>query len=93
MEYVIQFAAVLGTVGLLWLTLQMLRRFRSTQNNSHRVQIQQRVSIASGCQLVVVQWDGRELLLATGTQSCTLVASKAAAETQVSTETSGAWAH
>jgi hypothetical protein len=93
MEYGMQLAAVVGTVGLLWLTLQTLRRFRATQNQGHRVLVQQRVSIANGCQLVVVHWEGRDLLLATGTQSCSLVASKPATEIEANKEASGAWAH
>ncbi|MFN0102134.1 MAG: hypothetical protein ACKV2U_08600 [Bryobacteraceae bacterium] len=93
MQYTIQLAAVIGTIGLLWLTLHALRRFRSTQNPGARVQIQQRLSIANGCQLVVVNWDGRELLIATGNQPCTLVASKLANEAPVRAEASGAWAH
>jgi len=93
MEYVIQVAAVLGTIGLLWLTLQALRRFRAVEQPGERVQVRQRVAIANGCQLVVVQWDGRELLIATGSQSCCVVASKAVSGSEVTAEANGAWAH
>lgn len=93
MEQAIQLAAVAGTIGLLWLSLQALRRFRGVQKPGARVQVRQRVAIASGCQLVVVNWDGRELLIATGNQPCTLVASKAEDQVQAQPEASGAWAH
>ena len=93
MEHAIQLAAVFGTIGLLWLTLQALRRYRAAERPGARMQVRQRLSIASGCQLVVVQWDGRELLIATGNQPCTVVASKSTNEAQVQTEASGAWAH
>lgn len=92
MEHAIQLAAIVGTIGLLWLTLQALRRFRGAPQSGDRVQVRQRLAIANGCQLVVVQWDGRELLIATGNHPCTLVASKPAAEAQVHMEASGAWA-
>ncbi len=93
MEHAIQLAAIFGTIGLLWLTLQALRRFRGVERPGARVQVRQRVGIANGCQLVVVQWDGREMLIATGSQTCTVVASKPVDETQVQPEASGAWAH
>lgn len=93
MEHAIQVAAIFGTVGLLWLTLQALRRFRGTAIPAARVQVRQRVSIANGCQLVVVQWDGREMLIATGSQPCTVVASKPVNDAQVHAEVSSAWAH
>ncbi|MBI2689765.1 MAG: flagellar biosynthetic protein FliO [Acidobacteria bacterium] len=92
MEYTIQFTAVAGTLGLLWLTLMGLRRLRGPENPRTRLQVRQRVSVANGCQLVVVEWDGRELLLATGTQSCSVVASKATLATETPAEVSGAWA-
>jgi hypothetical protein len=57
------------------------------------VQVQQRVAIANGCQLVVVNWDGQELLIATGSQACTLVAAKPASHPEVHAEVSGVWAH
>ena len=93
MEHAFQLAAIIGTLGLLWLPLHGLRRFRGARNPGVRVQVRQRVSIANGCQLVVVHWDGRELLIATGSQPCTLVASKSAAEPCVQAEAGGAWAH
>lgn len=93
MEHAIQVAAIFGTIGLLWLTLQALRRFRGVDSPGVRVHVRQRVTIASGCQLVVVEWDGRELLIATGNQPCTVVASKDLNEVQVQAEASGAWAH
>jgi hypothetical protein len=89
----IQVAAIFGTIGLLWWTLQALRRFRGADRPGPRVQVRQRVTIANGCQLVVVDWDGREMLIATGTQACTVVASKNADEVQIQREVSGAWAH
>jgi hypothetical protein len=93
MEHVIQVAAIIGTIGLLWLTLQALRRFRGVDRPGMRVHVRQRVTIANGCQLVVVEWDGRELLIATGNQPCTVVASKGLNELPVHGEVSGAWAH
>jgi len=93
MEYAIQFVGVIGTIGLLWLTLQFLRRYRPASQSGPRVWVKQRINIASGCQLVVVDWDGREMLIATGSQACTVVASKTANEVQVRREVSGAWAH
>jgi hypothetical protein len=93
METTLQLAAISGTLGLLWLTLQGLKRLRGTAAPRGRLQVQQRVSLANGCHLVVIEWDGREMLLATGNHPCTLVASKPAAELQPQTEVSGAWAH
>jgi len=93
MEHAIQMAAIFGTIGLLWLTLQALKRFRGADRPGPRVQVKQRVTIANGCQLVVVDWDGREMLIATGSQPCTVVASKAAEISQEQREVSGAWAH
>lgn len=78
MEYAFQMAGAAGTLGLLWLTLQGLRRIRAGQPGP-RVRVQQRVPIANGCQLVVVDWDGQELLIATGSQHCTVVATKSGA--------------
>jgi hypothetical protein len=92
METTIQLAAIGGTLGLLWLLLQALRRFRGGDAPRGRVQVQQRIPLANGCQLVVIHWDGREMLLATGNHPCTLVASKPAGELQTHTEASGTWA-
>lgn len=92
MHFTFQLAAIFGTIGLLWLTLHALRRFRLTQNAGARVQVQQRVPLANGCQLVVVNWDGRELLIATGNQPCTLVACKPAIAPQTHMEARGVWA-
>lgn len=93
MEYAIQLAAIFGTLGLLWLTLTALRRLRGTGDTDGRIQVRQRIALANGCQLTVIQWEGRELLLATGNQPCTVVASKPAAALQEHTEASGTWAH
>ena len=92
MQLVFQCAAIAGTLGLLWATLRALQRFRSEKLPAARVQIRQRVPVANGCQLVVVNWDGQDLLLATGTQACTLVAAKPAAAAPPPPEVSVAWA-
>ncbi|MBL8242487.1 MAG: hypothetical protein JNM66_33990 [Bryobacterales bacterium] len=93
MEYIVQLTAVVGTIGLLWLTLQALRRFRTGRIQCQRVLVQQRISVSNGCQLVVIRWDGQDMLLATGAQACTVVASKPTAETESPREVRGAWAH
>jgi flagellar biogenesis protein FliO len=92
MEHALQIAAVIGVIGLLWLTLNSLRRLRANGSNGPRLQIQQRISIANGCQLVLVQWDGQELLLATGAQNCTVVSRKPIARSEAITESRSAWA-
>lgn len=92
MEFIIQLAAIVGVIGLLWLTLHTLRRFRAAPSSAARLQILQRVPVANGCHLLVVNWDGRELLIATGAQPCTLVAAKPANETSFPTEARSAWA-
>ena len=93
MEQITQLAAIGGTLSLLWLTLEGLRRLRSSDGATQRVQVQQRISLANGCQLVVVQWDGREILLATGNHPCSVLATKPAPEPAVQVETGGVWAH
>lgn len=93
MEQLTQLAAIGGTISLLWLTLEGLRRLRSNNAATQRVQVQQRVSLANGCQLVVIQWDGREILLATGNHPCSVLAAKPATEAVVQAETGGVWAH
>ena len=93
MEQLTQLAAIGGTISLLWLTLEGLRRLRSSNTSTPRVQVQQRVSLANGCQLVVIQWDGREILLATGNHPCSVLAAKPVQETVAQVETGGVWAH
>jgi len=80
MDPLFQLAGIAVTLGLLWATLTFLKRFRGTQAPVPRLQVQQRVQLAAGTQLVVVRWDGRELLLAAGAHSCTLIADKSLAE-------------
>ena len=92
MEHLIRFAAILGTIGLLGLTLYGMRRFKGAQSPGARMRVQQRVTVANGCQLVVVHWDGQELLIATGSQPCSLVASKPATGERAALEARGAWA-
>lgn len=91
MELALQIAAVIGVIGLLWLTLNTMRHLRAKGSNGPRLKIQQRISVANGCQLVIVRWDGQELLLATGAQNCTVVASKPIAESQAITEARSSW--
>lgn len=93
MEQLTQVAAIAGTLCLLWLTLEGLRRLRSNQAGTQRVRVQQRVSLANGCQLVVIQWDGQEILLATGNHPCNVLAQKPATDAVVQVEVGGAWAH
>ncbi len=93
MEQLTQIAAIAGTLCLLWLTLEGLRRLRSNNPGTQRVQVQQRVTLANGCQLVVIQWDGREILLATGNHPCSVLAAKPAPAPEVQVETGGVWAH
>lgn len=93
MEHAIQVAAIFGTIGLLWWTLQALRRFRGPDRPGPRVRVKQRVTIANGCQLVVIDWDGQEMLIATGNQACTVVASKSAEEGRIQREVTAVWAH
>jgi len=92
MEQVIQVAAILGVLGLLWLTLLALRRFRVAEPATPAIRIRQRIPIANGCHLLVVQWDGKDLLLAAGAQGCTVVASRAIPLAPPLAETRGAWA-
>lgn len=93
MEHALQAAAIFGTIGLLWLTLRALKKFRGADRPGSGVRVRQRVTIANGCQLVVVDWEGRELLIATGSQGCTVVASRSAEPIPEQREVSGAWAH
>jgi len=76
MEMTMQLAGVCGTLGLLWLTLTGMKKLRAGETGRGRLQVRQRVSLTSGCQLAVVEWDGREMLVATGSQACSVVASK-----------------
>lgn len=92
MEHLTQLAAISGTLILLWFTLQALKRLRVNNEPMNRVSVQQRVPLANGCQLVVVRWDDRELLLATGNHPCTVVASKPATIAAPQAEVSSAWA-
>lgn len=80
MDSLFQLAGIAVTLGLLWGTLTLLKRFRGHQTPAARLHVQQRVPLAAGSQLIVVRWDGRELLLAAGSQSCTLLADKPLAE-------------
>lgn len=80
MDPLFQLAGIAVTLGLLWGTLTVLKRYRGAQSPVPRLQVQQRVPLAAGTQLIVVRWDGRELLLAAGAQSCTLIADKPLAE-------------
>jgi hypothetical protein len=72
-----QVGAIFAVLGLLWLTLQALRRYRTTEPGTPALRIHQRVSITNGCHLVVVRWDGQDLLLSAGSQGCTIVATRA----------------
>lgn len=93
MEQLVQLSAVGGTLALLWLTLEGLRRLRINKGKPQRVLVQQRVSLVNGCQLVVIHWDGREILLAAGNQPCTVLADKALSEQATHAEAGGVWAH
>lgn len=92
MDAFIQFAAIFGTIGLLWLTLTGLKRIRGNAKPSAQITVQQRIPITGNCQLVVVHWDGQELLLSTGTQPCMLVSSKPIQPTRQDQEAQSAWA-
>ena len=92
MEFITQLAAMLGTLGLLWFGLTALRRLRIGQGMGKPLQLRQRISIANGCQLVVVEWHGEELLIATGSHTCTLVAQHRVADSIARPETSASWA-
>ena len=80
MDPLFQLAGIAVTLGLLWGTLTVLKRYRGAQSPVSRLHVQQRVPLAAGTQLIVVRWDGRELLLAAGAHSCTLIADKPLAE-------------
>lgn len=92
MEPLLQFAAIGGTLGLLWLTLTALKRMRGNTKPGALITVQQRIPITNNCQLIVVHWDGRELLLSTGTQPCSLVASKPVPPPQREVEVQNVWA-
>lgn len=79
MEYGLQLAAVAVTIALLWITLQGLKRLQSRGQPRAGLRIAQRIPLANGCQLVAVHWDGQDLLIATGAQPCTLIASRPSA--------------
>ena len=93
MEQLGQMVAIGGTIGLLWLTLEGLRRLRTNKGTPHRVSVQQRISLVNGCQLVVVHWDGREILLAAGNLPCSVLADKPLPASTVAVEEVGVWAH
>ena len=93
MEQLLQLTAVAGTLGLLWLTLQGIRRLKGNGSQGNRLRVQQSVAIANGCHLVVVAWGGREMLLATGSHPCTVITSQSVVEPASEKEVSGAWAH
>jgi len=76
MEYLSPIFAIAGTLGLLWLILLALRRFRPSAAAGPGFQVRQRIPIANGCHLLVAHWDGQQLLIATGNQPCTLIASR-----------------
>ncbi len=92
MEFITQFAAVLGTLGLLWFALTTLRRLQNRNGTGRAVHVRQRIAIASGCQLVVVEWRGEEFLIASGNQVCNLVARHRVTNESPLEETRGAWA-
>lgn len=92
MNVMFQLMAIAGVLGLLWLTLAGLRRVRIPASSGARLQILQRVTVANGCQLVSVMWEGEELLLATGTPACTVLARKPAGKTGAIEEGRAAWA-
>ena len=93
MEQLLQTAAVGGTIALLWLTLEGLRRLRVSKGARNPVSVQQRISLVNGCQLVLVHWNGRELLLAAGNLPCTVLADKPLPTSGGAEEARGAWAH
>lgn len=92
MEQLLQLTAVAGTLGLLWLTLHGIRRLRGNTPQGNRLRVQQRIALANGCQLAVVAWGGKELLLATGSHPCTVIASQSTVSPASEQEASVAWA-
>lgn len=92
MEHLMQLAAVCGTLGMLAFTLSAFKRARGEAKTTARISVQQRIPLGNNCQLIVVHWDGRELLLTTGTQPCSLVASKPIAPPQSEAEVQSIWA-
>lgn len=66
--------AIAGVLALLWLMLTGLRRLKGHAAAGGQLQVVQRVPLAQGCQLVAVKWEGQELLLAAGGQTCTVLA-------------------
>jgi flagellar biogenesis protein FliO len=80
MEFMNQLAAIGAVLSLLAGVSYLLRRAGLAKGGAPRLALAQRLSIGNGCQLVVVHWDGREILLATGTQNCTVLGTQPAAE-------------
>lgn len=76
MEYASPIFAIAGTLGILWLILYALRRLRPSRIPGPGFHVLQRIPVANGCHLLVAQWDGQQLLIATGNQPCTLLASR-----------------
>ena len=78
MEPILQLGAVCGVLGALWLGVLALKRRQGTLQQRGQLRVRQRVAISNNCQLVVVDWDGREMLIATGAQPCTLLTTRPA---------------
>ena len=65
--------AIGGVLGVLWIGLHLLQR-RQRLAGPPRLSIEQRLPVSGQCHLILVRWDGRELLLASTSQSCQLIA-------------------
>lgn len=74
MGNLVQLGIVAAVLGALWFTVQWLQR-RQQGATATRLTVQQRLAVSNQLQLLVVRWDGNELLLSAGGNECRLLAS------------------
>lgn len=65
--------SVLAVLAALATGAHFLRRSGKFRAPAKRMTVEQRMPIATGCQLVLVRLDNEELLLAAGSGGCTLL--------------------
>jgi len=69
----VELISVLAVLAALAASGHYLKRHARLTSPARRLSVEQRVSIANGCELVLVRLDKEELLLAAGASGCTLL--------------------
>lgn len=76
MEGALELGILIAMTAALWLTANWLKQRRWGKGAVPAIEVRQRCALTSQCQLAVVIWDGREMLLAaTANQPCVVLAS------------------